>query len=92
MTENGNEAEQRYARDYFGNIDEPISQTLIRATLQSVAKMAIIPLQDLLDLGSEARMNFPGRAHDNWQWRLLPNQLTQQHRDRLKTWTQMYGR
>ena len=90
--ENGNEAEQRYARDYFGNIDEPISQTLIRATLQSVAKMAIIPLQDLLDLGSEARMNFPGRAHDNWQWRLLPNQLTQQHRDRLKTWTQMYGR
>jgi 4-alpha-glucanotransferase len=90
--ENGTSEEQRYARDYFGNLDEPISRTLIRATLQSVARVAIIPLQDLLDLGSEARMNFPGRAHDNWQWRLLPNQLTEQHRDQLKTWTRLYGR
>ena len=90
--EKGTPEEQKYARDYFGNIDEPISQTLIRATLQSVAKVAIVPLQDVLDLDSEARMNFPGRAHDNWQWRLLPNQLTQVHRDQLKSWNRMFSR
>jgi len=90
--ENAPEPEKAYAQDYFGKPQEPISQTLIRATLQSVARIAIIPVQDLLDLGSQARMNFPGRQHDNWQWRLLPNQLTEKHRDQLKAWTQMYGR
>lgn len=90
--ENGTEAERRYVRDYFGNIDEPISQTLIRATLASTAKIAIVPLQDILDLGAEARMNYPGRSHDNWQWRLMPNQLNEKHRDRLREWTRMYNR
>lgn len=84
--------EQDYCKRYFGSPDEPVSQTLIRATLQSVAKVAIVPLQDLLDLGTEARMNFPGRAHDNWQWRLLPNQLAEEHRDRLRSLTRMYHR
>lgn len=84
--------EQEYCRQYFGNPDEPISQTLIRATMQSVARIAILPLQDVLDLGTEARMNFPGRSHDNWQWRLLPEQLGEVHRDRLRLWTRLYAR
>jgi len=90
--ENGTESEREYCREYFGNIEEPISATLSRATFQSTAQWAIIPLQDLLDLGTEARMNFPGRAHDNWQWRLKPNELGEEHRSRLLKWTQMYNR
>lgn len=87
-----NEAERKYVREYFGNIDEPVSQTLCRATLASVANIAVVPLQDLLDLGGEARMNYPGRAHDNWQWRLRPNELGLLHRDTLLEWTRMYNR
>ncbi|MFC1600751.1 4-alpha-glucanotransferase [Candidatus Sumerlaeota bacterium] len=49
---------------------------LIHAAYSSVADLAIIPLQDVLGLGAEARMNFPGRPHGNWTWRCLPEQLT----------------
>lgn len=84
--------ERQYCLDYFGNPQEPISQVLIRATMASVATVAIVPLQDVLDLGTEARMNFPGRSHDNWQWRLLPNQLQAEHQTRLKEWTRLYRR
>jgi 4-alpha-glucanotransferase len=49
---------------------------LIRAAETSVADIAIIPLQDSLGLGSEARMNIPSHADGNWRWRLLPDQLT----------------
>lgn len=86
------EGERDYVTEYFGNPDEPVSQTLCRATMASTARVAILPLQDLLDLGTEARMNYPGRAHDNWQWRLLPNQLGSEHQQRLRRWTEMYGR
>ena len=48
----------------------------IRAVWASVADTAIVPAQDLLGLGSEARMNRPGTDADNWRWRLTPGQLT----------------
>ena len=48
----------------------------IRAALASVADTAIVPLQDVLGLGSEARMNLPGRARGNWRFRLSWEQLT----------------
>ena len=48
----------------------------IRAVLASVADTAIVPAQDLLGLGSEARMNRPGTIGGNWRWRLLPGQLS----------------
>ena len=44
-------------------------------TYKSVAKLAIIPLQDLMSLNSEARFNSPGQAMGNWQWRYQPEQL-----------------
>ena len=50
--------------------------SLIRLALSSRARLAIVPAQDLLGLGSEARMNTPGRAEGNWSWRLEPGQLT----------------
>jgi len=43
---------------------------LIRAAYMAVSRIAVVPLQDILALGSEARLNLPGRADGNWQWRL----------------------
>ena len=48
---------------------ESVCQTMIRLAKESPASMAIIPLQDILELGSEARMNTPGTAHGNWKWK-----------------------
>jgi 4-alpha-glucanotransferase len=53
-------------------------EALIRAALGSVGQLAIIPAQDLLGLGSEARLNTPGTASGNWMWRLPPDALTLQ--------------
>ena len=48
---------------------ENVCKTMIRLARESPASMAIIPLQDILELGSEARMNTPGTAHGNWSWK-----------------------
>ena len=53
-----------------------VSSELVRLALNSVADLSIIPLQDVLGLGSEARMNNPGQLGNNWEWRATPNQLT----------------
>jgi 4-alpha-glucanotransferase len=57
---------------------------LLELALSSRASLAMIPLQDVLELGNEARMNRPGEAHGNWRWRLEPGQLTDAHADRLR--------
>lgn len=90
--ETAQESEKRYAREYFGFIEESITRTLVRATMASVAQWAIVPLQDLLDLDGSARMNYPGRAHDNWGWRLQPGQLTPHHQGDLLRMTRIYNR
>ena len=64
----------------------------IRAVLGVVADTAIIPVQDLLGLGSEARMNRPGTASGNWRWRLKPGQLTREHLQALALMTATYDR
>lgn len=66
-------------RDYLCSYDTPDAQmpkALINLTMRSVAKDCIIPIQDHLGLGNEARMNQPGTVGFNWRWRLLPGQLT----------------
>jgi 4-alpha-glucanotransferase len=65
---------------------------LIRLALSSIANQAIIPLQDVLGLPTEARMNFPSVAEGNWGWRYHSEGLTKELSDRLKTLTQLYGR
>jgi 4-alpha-glucanotransferase len=60
---------------------------VIRLALSSPASLAMIPLQDVLELGSEARMNIPGRAGGNWGWKLEPRQLTRRHARRLQAAT-----
>jgi 4-alpha-glucanotransferase len=52
----------------------------------------MIPLQDVLELGSEARMNTPGQLRGNWTWRLEPGQLTDEHAARLRAVTVASGR
>jgi 4-alpha-glucanotransferase len=65
---------------------------LIRASFMSVGNTAIIPAQDFLDLDSEARMNFPGKAENNWSWRLAPGQLSAQLAQRIRGMTILYER
>jgi 4-alpha-glucanotransferase len=65
---------------------------LIELAAESRAALAMIPAQDVLGLGSEARMNRPGELHGNWQWRLEPGQLTREHADRLRETTAGGGR
>ncbi len=63
-------AEGTFARDYLDTNARKFSWDLIRSIWSSVAVYAIAPMQDLLDLGSDARMNYPGRPEGNWQWRM----------------------
>lgn len=62
-------------RLYTGSSGHDIYWTLIRLAMTSVAEMAIFPLQDVLGLGSEARLNLPGRPHGNWSWRFRRDAL-----------------
>lgn len=71
------DVERAAAKAYLGCVsDGEIAWSLIRAAETSAADIAIIPMQDALGLGSEARMNIPSHADGNWTWRLLPGQLT----------------
>jgi 4-alpha-glucanotransferase len=86
-----------YERDevlrYLGCIDpEGIHWSLIRMGWISIANMAIVPYQDLLGLGTDARMNFPGKPEGNWGWRYRPEALNREVGDRLKTMTYISGR
>ncbi len=60
--------------------------------MASVADTFIVPLQDVLDLGPEARMNLPGRPGGNWGWRFRHEQVTDAERDRLRGLVETYGR
>jgi 4-alpha-glucanotransferase len=68
--------ERRNAESYLGRCEDGIHWAFIRAALNSVADLALIPLQDVLGLGSEARMNTPSLDGGNWKWRFTPEQLT----------------
>jgi 4-alpha-glucanotransferase len=65
---------------------------LIRLAMMSVARIALFPMQDILGLGEEARINLPATRKGNWQWRLSPDKLTPALKDRLLETTGIYGR
>jgi 4-alpha-glucanotransferase len=79
---------------YLGRktLAKDISWELIRLAMMSVANLAIIPMQDILDLGAEARMNRPATGDGNWEWQLVPGELTPALAEKLRTMTQIYGR
>ena len=60
--------------------------------MSSVAELFVAQMQDYLELGSEARTNLPGTLGGNWQWRLLPGQITPGLTKRIAAMTHMYGR
>jgi len=84
--------EKQFALKYLGTDGHELNWDFIRLALMSVAHTAIIPMQDVLGLGSEARMNFPGTTEGNWCWRFVPDMLTEEIKDRLKELTALYGR
>jgi 4-alpha-glucanotransferase len=84
--------EQKKVTDYVGHdVTEPHWE-LIRLAWASVAVLAIAPLQDVLGLGGEARMNTPGEAAGNWMWRFRPAQFGDGMIERLVEWTVRYNR
>jgi len=60
--------------------------------MMSVANTVMIPAQDVLGLGGEARMNRPSTLSRNWEWRLMPDQLTSSYAELLLEFTETYGR
>jgi len=84
--------EHAFARAYLGLKNGEIHWALIRAILASVANTAIIPLQDVLGLGSKARMNLPGTSSGNWRWRARPDALTADVAARLREMNSVYDR
>ena len=68
------------------------SWSLIDLALGSRARLALVPLQDVLELGSEARMNLPGTGDGNWAWRYEPEQLTDERARRLRELTERHRR
>lgn len=69
-----------------------IRPVMIRAALASAADTAVIPIQDYLGLDNSARMNLPSTLGDNWKWRLLPGELTEELADEMAKLTALYGR
>ena len=92
LSEEARVRERQQALKYVGTDGTEINWDLIRLALMSVADSAIIPLQDVLGLGSEARMNTPGTVGGNWCWRFTDDMLTEAIRARLEEMTRMYGR
>jgi 4-alpha-glucanotransferase len=85
-------AEKERVLDYLGGNGASIGWDLIRAAYGSVADSAVAPLQDVFGLGSEARMNTPGRAQGNWSWRARSEQFTERRAARLRRLAQLTGR
>ncbi len=88
----GTPNEHDHYRRYMGRDGHDVAWDLIRLALSSVADMAIIPLQDIMNLGSEARMNFPSKVGGNWTWRYTDAMLHDGLKNRLLELTALYGR
>jgi 4-alpha-glucanotransferase len=84
--------EREFARKYLATDGAEISWVFIRTVLASVADIALYPMQDVLGLGTEARMNLPGRPNGNWRWRCRRNALSPEFAARLGELTALYGR
>lgn len=84
--------QRSYVLSYVGTQGTDISWDLIRLAFGSGALMAIVPLQDVLRLGSAARMNTPGTTYGNWRWRFVPGEINQEQTRNLRRLAEIYGR
>ena len=86
-------ASVKFAIEYLNLTEEEgYNWGMMRAAWSSVADMAIVPMQDLIGLGSEARINIPSTLGENWKWRALEGQITKDLAKKLYKYMQMYGR
>lgn len=90
--ESAPEHEKHLMHRYLGANGGDVAWTLLRVAFQSVAAYALVPLQDLLSLPTEARMNYPGKASDNWQWRFTTGEVTPELVARLGEMAALYCR
>ncbi|CAG1770349.1 partial 4-alpha-glucanotransferase, partial [uncultured bacterium] len=81
-----------FTQKYLNYYGEDVTGELIRTAYASVANTVVVPMQDILRLGSEARMNFPGKLGGNWTWRFTWDQLTEEHVHTLSAFVQLYDR
>ncbi|MFP4491608.1 MAG: 4-alpha-glucanotransferase [Spirochaetaceae bacterium] len=84
--------EKDLIRRYLGCSDKDVVWELIREVYRSVAGYAVVPLQDVLELGGEARMNVPSTVGSNWSWRVTKEQLDPGRAARLREYARLYGR
>ncbi|PSQ94578.1 MAG: 4-alpha-glucanotransferase [Bacteroidetes bacterium SW_7_64_58] len=87
---------KEFARSYLNlpehEEDVDIHRSAVRAIIASVADRVVFPLQDVIGLGSEGRMNTPGTMDGNWAWRFTPEQLSEEDEEVLEKLTHLYGR
>lgn len=88
-----NRKDKAFAKRYLNITSrKDVHWEFIRAALASVSDTAIIPMQDYLGLGAEARMNIPSTLGNNWKWRMPDGQLTDELAEKIRAMTKLYGR
>ena len=92
LEKEASEKERKRAILYTGTDGHEINWDFIRIASMSVADTVIIPMQDILGLDSDARMNLPGTTTGNWTWRFTFDMLTEEMKARLNELTCLYGR
>lgn len=92
--EEASDIERRNLSRYLGRApqQENINWHLIRLAYSSVAGLVIVPLPDIIGLGSEARINKPSTREGNWKWRFNFSQISEEDKERLREFTKIYGR
>ena len=90
--QHASEQERCHASAYLGHDPEGMNWAFIRAAEASIADLCVVPLQDVLGLGSEARMNIPSLPDGNWVWRYRPGSLTCELASRLATLAEVSDR
>ncbi len=85
-------SERSFVLRYLGTDGREIHWDFIRLAMSSVSDIAVFPLQDVMGLGSEARMNLPASTENNWVWRFEEGLLRQEEKDRLREFSRSYGR
>ncbi|WP_432821834.1 4-alpha-glucanotransferase [Trichloromonas sp.] len=84
--------EQSRVRDYLGHNGRDMPMDLVRLAMASVARLSVFPLQDVLGLDGEGRMNIPGKPSGNWGWRFHPGALDDKAAGRMAELATLYGR
>lgn len=90
--ENLNEESFEFFLNYTNSNRENALNSIIKETLKSPARIAVIPMQDYLGLGSFARMNIPSTLGNNWDWRLSENYLDEELVNKVLLYTKTFGR